>query len=90
MSNPEGNILAVGKPFRVAKKDLNQVTRLAMEREHIQAAFNQAIVKAVESGETYRDVAAAGRISHQRIGQIIKAHREKQDADRARKPQEGF
>jgi Mor family transcriptional regulator len=59
----------------MARKDLDLLTRLAYERERSQAAFNEAIVKAVESGETYRDVAQAGRISHQRVGQIIKAYR---------------
>lgn len=60
----------------VSRKDLQRLSRLAVEREHAQKAFNAAIVKAVESGETYRDVAAAARVSHQWVGQVMKAHRD--------------
>lgn len=38
----------------------------------MQESFYDAIVEAVESGESYRDVGAVAGLSHQRIGQIVK------------------
>jgi hypothetical protein len=77
LSGGGGKIRAVGKVSGgMSRKDLDRLSRLAYERERIQAAFNEAIVKAVESGETTRDVGAAGRVSHQWVSKVMKAHRE--------------
>ncbi len=78
LSDGGGMILAMGKRPRMARKDLDRLSKLAYDRERTQTAFNAAIVKAVESGETYRDVAAAARVSHQWVHKVMKAHRERQ------------
>lgn len=57
---------------RVAQSDLRRVARC---RDQVDAAVKEwrdAIVAAVASGETTRDVAERAGVSHQRVSQIVR------------------
>jgi hypothetical protein len=58
--------------LRVAQSDLRRIERAAERLANARAEWEAAIVAAWKSGEVYRDIARAARVSHQRIGQIVK------------------
>jgi hypothetical protein len=55
----------------VARTHLNRVTRCAdrLKEDHVE--LRRAMLAAKGSGETYRDIAAAAGLSHQRVWQIV-------------------
>lgn len=50
---------------------MRRVAHCRAALDKIKEEFHDAIKQAVASGETYRDVAAFARLSHQRIEQIV-------------------
>lgn len=54
----------------MAQADLRRVRRAARRVEDSEAELKDAIIAARESGETYRDIAEAAGLSHQRIWQL--------------------
>lgn len=59
----------------MAKADLRRVERACKRVIDAREELHAAIVAAAASGETYRDIAEAAGMSHQRVGQIVKQHR---------------
>lgn len=59
----------------VAQADLRRVERACKRVIDSKDELHAAIVAAHASGETYRDIAKAAGMSHQRVGQIVKQHR---------------
>lgn len=55
----------------VAQSDLRRVERLARKVAESRDELRDAMVAAHDSGESYRDIARAAGISHQRVAQII-------------------
>lgn len=62
----------VANPERMAQADLRRVQRAAARVTDAREELIAAIFAAVSSGETYRDIARAAGMSHQRVGQIVK------------------
>jgi Mor family transcriptional regulator len=60
----------------MARRHLEAVRRYAREIKAAETARNAAMVEAIDSGETYRDVAEAAGLSHQRVWQIVKTTRQ--------------
>lgn len=56
----------------MARADLRRVERACQRVIDSRAELEAAIRAAHKSGETYRDIAKAADMSHQRVGQIIK------------------
>lgn len=56
----------------MARADLRRVERACKQVVDARTELEAAIVAAHKSGETYRDIAKAADMSHQRIGQIVK------------------
>lgn len=56
----------------MAQTDLRRVERCTQHMHRARELWRQAILDAVASGETYKDVAKFAGISHQRVGQIVK------------------
>ena len=61
----------------VARADLRRVQRAAQRVRECRDELEASIVAASASGETYRDIAVAAGMSHQRVGQIVKEGRSK-------------
>ncbi len=59
----------------MAKADLRRVARAAQRVRESRDELEAAIVAASASGESYRDIAEAAGMSHQRVGQIVKKGR---------------
>lgn len=59
----------------MARADLRRVERAAGRARESRAELVEAILAAAASGETYRDIAEAAGMSHQRVGQIVKESR---------------
>lgn len=55
----------------VARSDLRRVAACKRQMDESRAALRAAIRDAVNSGETYRDVARMAGLSHQRVAQIV-------------------
>ena len=55
----------------MARVDLRRVQRAAQRVRECRDELEAAIEAASASGETYRDIALAAGMSHQRVGQII-------------------
>lgn len=55
----------------MARADLRRVRRAAEKLVSARAELEAAIMAAHASGETYRDIAAACGMSHQRVWQIV-------------------
>lgn len=55
----------------MARADLRRVAKACDRVEKARAELAAAILAAVASGETYRDVARFARMSHQRVAQIV-------------------
>lgn len=60
----------------MARADLRRVERAAQRLVESRAELNAAIRAASASGETYRDIAEAAGMSHQRVGQIVQEGRQ--------------
>lgn len=60
---------------RMAQSDLRRVARAASELHRSQAGLVDAILAARASGETYRDIAEAAGLSHQRVWQLVNERR---------------
>ena len=56
----------------MARRDLARVAKAKQKVVQAQAELRASIIAAVESGETYRAVAAQAGISHQRVAQIVR------------------
>ena len=56
----------------MAQADLRRVSSAARKLEKVKADLRLAIVRARESGETYRDIGEAANLSHPRIVQIVR------------------
>ena len=56
----------------MARADLRRVERACQRVVDSREELEAAILAAHRSGETYRDIAQAAGISHQRVGQIVK------------------
>lgn len=65
----------------VARADLRRVAKCAEELAEARANLRDSILDAVKSGETYRDVAEAAGMSHQRVWKIVQEHNGKDDKD---------
>ena len=59
----------------MAKSDLRRVEECRRAWEAAREKFEVSILRAVESGETYRDVAESAELSYQRIAQIVQERR---------------
>lgn len=59
----------------MAQADLRRVRRAARRAADSEAELRDAIVAARASGETYRDIAEAAGLSHQRIWQLTNPKR---------------
>lgn len=55
----------------MAQTDLRRVERCKAQLDNAREQWRRAILDAVASGETYKDVARHAGISHQRVGQIV-------------------
>lgn len=55
----------------MAKADLRRVQRAAQKLDAARAELEASIKAAHASGETYRDIAEACGMSHQRVWQIV-------------------
>ena len=60
----------------MAQSDLRRVEACRTQLDEARARWKRAILDAVASGETYKDVAKHAGVSHQRIGQIVNEPRE--------------
>lgn len=71
-------MLASGRKlsFGMARHHLGRVAACAEKIKEVYENRDEAILEAWESGETYRDIAKAAGISHQRVAQIVKGSRE--------------
>lgn len=67
-----GNRRGRAKSRSMAQADLRRVERCRRQVDHSRSDLHRAIKEAVASGETYRDVAKAAGLSHQRVAQIVK------------------
>jgi hypothetical protein len=56
----------------MAQADLRHVTTTARKLERVKAELRMAILRARESGETYRDIGEAAGLSHPRMVQIVR------------------
>jgi len=56
----------------MARRDMDRVSKARERLRQAQEELRAAIVAAVESGETYRDVAKSAGLSHQRVAQIVR------------------
>jgi hypothetical protein len=65
----------------VAQRDLKRVRRRAEQLENARIALRDAIVIAIDSGESVRDVAPFAGLSPSRIHQLL---REAREAERQR------
>ena len=59
------------EPMGMAKADLRRVRRCAGKLRESRADLEESIRAAHASGETYRDIAEAAGLSHQRVWQIV-------------------
>ena len=66
------------KDKRVAQKDLRRVAAEAAKVERAQQALREAILAAIASGESYRDIAPYAGLSYSRIYQIAQEARREQ------------
>ena len=71
------NIAERVKVPNVAQGDLRKVRKCADKMDEVREARDEAIREAWLAGETYRDIAEAARLSHQRVAQIVQAGRPK-------------
>jgi len=55
-----------------AQSDLRRVATTARKLEKVKVDLRLAILRARESGETYRDIGEAANLSHPRIVQIVR------------------
>jgi hypothetical protein len=55
----------------MAKSDLRRVQRAMSRCKDADQELRDAIIDAKASGETYRDIAEAAGLSHQRVWQIV-------------------
>ena len=60
----------------MAQTDLRRVERSRAQLDRAREQWKLAILDAVASGETYKDVARHAGISHQRVGQIVNEARD--------------
>jgi hypothetical protein len=58
----------------MARADLRRVERAASKVEEARRDLREAILAARASGETFRDIADAAGLSHQRVHQITQEH----------------
>jgi hypothetical protein len=56
----------------MAQTDLRRVASAARGLEKAKGELREAIMRARESGETYRDIGAAAGLTHPRIIQIVR------------------
>lgn len=56
----------------MARADLDRVEKARKQLVDAQDRLHEAIIAAVKSGETYRDVGARAGLSHQRVAQIVR------------------
>jgi DNA-directed RNA polymerase specialized sigma24 family protein len=56
----------------MAQADLRRVASAAAKLERVKTDLRMAIVRARESGETYRDIGEAAGLSHPRVIQIVR------------------
>ena len=61
----------------MAQRDLRRVKRAAERVEAARDELARAIVAAVESGETLRDIAPYAGIAHSRLHEIVRRERER-------------
>ena len=59
-------------PGRVAQRDLKRVAEEKAKLDRAKEAFEEAVLRARASGETFRDIGDAAGLSHARIQQIVK------------------
>ena len=59
----------------MAQKDLRRVRTAAAKIKRAERELHQAILQAVESGETYRDIAPYAGLSYARVHQIVREQR---------------
>ena len=69
-------MLAV-KDARVAQRDLRRVRTAAGKVERAEHELKDAILAAVESGESYRDIAPYAGLSFSRVYQIVQEAKRK-------------
>lgn len=60
----------VGEHGDMAQADLRRIARIVAKIAECQDELREAIIAAHASGETYRDIARAAGLSHQRVWQI--------------------
>jgi len=63
--------------FGMARHDLDRVAACSKKLEEAREDRDAAIRVAWASGETYRDIAQAAHLSHQRVAQIVVSGRPK-------------
>jgi hypothetical protein len=56
----------------MAQADLRRVASTAKKLEKVKGEFRLAILRARESGESFRDIGEAANLSHPRIVQIVR------------------
>jgi hypothetical protein len=70
-----------GEARKVARADLNRVTKCTEALEAARAALREAMRAAKSSGETYEDIGRAAGVSRQRAFQIINEPRAERRPD---------